>query len=58
MSGLPQKMIIQKEVQPMREQYLEELILNINMPHEDTNHYPVTAEKLFCDIQGEHKVFL
>jgi hypothetical protein len=37
MFRLRQKKIIQKEVQPMREQYLEELILNVNMPHEDTN---------------------
>jgi len=37
MSRLPQKKIMQKEVQPMRKQYLEELILNVNMPHEDTN---------------------
>jgi hypothetical protein len=37
MSLLPQKKIIQKEVQPMREQYLEELILNVNVPHEGKN---------------------
>jgi hypothetical protein len=37
MSHLPKKKIIQKEVQPMREQYLEELILNVNVPHEGTD---------------------
>lgn len=36
MSHLPKKKTIQKEVQPMRKQYLEELILNVNVPHEGT----------------------
>jgi len=58
MSHLPQKTIIQKEIQPLRELIFRGTNFECKCAtrrHKhnsllDPNHYLVAAEKLFCDI--------